>query len=276
MKNNVYLVIRAICLVVTFAGCVPTIKKENLNCQSILEKNKENKTYKNIYLVLVDFTTSTDTTIIKSNKEKVISIIERIPNLSKLQVYPIIDEINQTPIIDYVKHLGGKNNGERTFSKTLDTCLINNLKQKIINYSSFKEYRNTDPLSCISRAMRFADTQFRTLGNRDTTNFNFNLIILSDMIEECNNSAFNRPLLMQKQRQKEAFSIIENNPIYTDLSYVNLSVVLSSKQTGFKNTKFLSVSQLEKAWTTIFKKFNIRAFQIKNLIPFSTSVPQKI
>ena len=222
----------------------------------------------NIYVVLCDLTTSLDSTSISRVASVSKKILKEIPDGSKVCFYELND--NHYKQAFYEEKIARFSTTLSEEKKMLEKNKQNADSLELLILNKGKEYTNeslsNQPNSCIVGGLRKASTFLRDEGSQDTSKYNYWVIILSDMLEECNSSPLGSTFMKPEYLSTIDANIEKYNPDF-DLSYANVRVCLTSENNSKKNA-YLRNEQLEEVWQKIFKKLGIGEDEMRNIFPF--------
>lgn len=266
MKIKLFQIFYSICLCLVLGGI------GGCNTHSDKDKNKGLKNIKkeNIVVVLCDFTTSLDSNSIEKVSEDAYELITNLPKRSKVVFYEIIDQAYKEPFFKYdIRPRSSRPIAKAKFAEDRAN-MADSLKRLMLDIGNIRINDNTAN-SCITRGLKQADTAFRTYGKKNTDKYEFSVIILSDMIEECATSPIGNIFMKEKNRTQINGSI-HKFQCRLNLSYANLYVIMSSSKSK-KDSPYMKNEELEDVWIKIFKKFKFSEKAIDMTIPFSPNVP---
>lgn len=249
--------------------------KTDIESKTISSKKEEQikgvKLVSNYVIVLADFSTSADSNTILFVNNNIKNILYMLPSKTRILVYPISDETVSKPILDYTVTLGGNRHQEREKNKKLHEDMLKKFEDSLFYGNRIINLNQNRPTSCIYNSLLFADTQFRTLNNRDTTNnCKYYIYLLSDMIEECESSSINDGKVYLHHGTIISLRNISSNKFKKgSLDYINLNIVYSSSQSGFTNTRYYTKNELEYFWENLLLNSGFNPLNIKNQFPFS-------
>jgi hypothetical protein len=227
---------------------------------TLLISSCSNKTYdehpvkkdiKTNILVLTDLSESIHRPCTISLENSLSQIIKNLPENSHLEIYTISEDY-------YAKNwLKGETIGEivgsdrkknikekKDATNELDT-LLNTQKERAPN--------NT----CIYNSIARSDNRFKALQNDRQFEHRNILIILSDMVEQCDNSINRKPLHLNKMDISDKQQYLDSLKIELDMSYLNQVQFVSCTDAIHNNPTFPIGDQLQVFWANALSKLNI-------------------
>ncbi len=249
--------------------------------------------FDNLYtLIYVDLSTSQDSTSVCNTAEKIKTIYQHQPNDNNTRfIIRVIDKDHSVlPLLD-VEQEGSVDNRDDIItrrSKFRDSC------SKIIEHEIYSYYKNKAPYkksskeSCICSSLENAHV---SLASIDTSKSTIQLIVFSDMFEECGEESSyldHEFYLCKKNGYKKTFEelradVIQNyEPEYPISQYVkpkNLYFILTESDYYNEDpSRCLNPKQVEKIWDELFKKFGYSDDDIRTPegIIYSTDIPERL
>jgi hypothetical protein len=225
-----------------------------------------------VAVIFCDLSTSVDSLSIKKVAQDAGKLLLKFPPESKLYYLPIDETPYIKPIMIYDKPRKPKTTSEKEgyliITKRKAQQVHNNIIMLYRNVYASAEFRNR-PLSCIIRTLDTANSIFSQYRSTNKS-FTYELIYLSDMLEECNNSPIG-PLYMHKKNYLDVKRKISTyNPGF-DLSFVNLSVIVSIEQYAMSSA-YVNSEELKGLWRNIFMRAGftneqLRTFNFLSMFP---------
>lgn len=226
---------------------------------------------KKVILVLVDLTTQgEDDAHIAELSHKVGQIIESAPFDSKISIYPVDRSPYVPPILEFAAPPQPRNATQRKRAKRSLEAYRDSAMQSILGlFESVYLPASTQPTSCLVRSLSRAHSIFARFEN--SGEIDRELILLSDMVEECNYEGFG---LVSMSRQHNTFADFfkQYRPNY-DLGYADVSIVMSTQQ-HLSQSHGVPIDTLAGYWRQVFQKIGFSAEQVAGLV-LNTRLPEK-
>lgn len=209
------------------------------------------KDIKTNVLVLTDLSGSIHESCAGSLKITFDSILSKLPEISSLEVYTISEDYyakNWLKVETKAEIVGSdrkKNIKEKNDATNKLNTLLNIKRQKAPN--------NT----CIYNSIVRSDNRFKALQNDKTFEHRNILIILSDMVEQCDNSFNRQPLHLNKTDISDKQQYLDSLKIELDMSYINQVQFVSCTDAIHNNPNFPIGDQLQIFWANALSKLNI-------------------
>lgn len=206
-----------------------------------------------VALIFCDLSTSIDSSAILKVSRDVSKLMLSFPYETKLYVLPITESPFVKPIIDFTYPGKATRPSEIEKNKVLVRRTAQYTSQKIKDIYR-KEFSGPNaqnkPLSCILRSLETAYSYFSQFRSIPGRKFEFELIYLSDMIEECKNSPVG-PVFLTKAGYNTASQNLQNYRPGFDLSYVRVSIIVSVDAYD-EDSQYISYERLKEVWQNIF------------------------
>ena len=228
-----------------------------------------------VAIIYCDLSTSVDSTSIYKVADDAQKLLNYFPRGSILHFYPIDQSPFVSPILEFTKPLLGGTSSEEAenemFINMAASTIYNQIIQKYRKINSNPKDRNV-ARSCILRTLETAHLLFRQYRIIPNKNYKYELIYLSDMLEECYDSPIG-PLFMTKRYHQLAKEKLESyNPNF-DLSYAKISIINS---VDFEKgpSPYIKYEDLKNLWKKIFLKVGFTEEQIIDF-NFSPRIPHR-
>lgn len=228
-----------------------------------------------VALIFCDLTTSVDSAAVPKVARDVSKLMLSFPYETKLYILPVAESPFIKPILDFTYPGKATKPSEIEKNKLLIRKVAQYAGDKIkkLHREGFsgRDAKNK-PLSCIMRSLETAHSyfsQFRALKDKQ---FDFELIYLSDMIEECDNSPAG-PVFLTKKNYKSALVNLQNYKPAFDLSYAKVSVIVSVDEYD-EASQYVSYEQLKEVWKNIFIKAGFTAENFEQFNFLATIPPR--
>jgi hypothetical protein len=210
-----------------------------------------------IVFIFCDVTNSLD----KSESEKVASmaagILNSLPAGTEYRLYPILVETDRlTPINDKESLIRPKES-DPNLQGGLEKRRQEELTEKLRNLYQITNKNRFDNRTCILNALSFAGNQ---LNDFPKDKYDRELVIISDMFEECNDTPLKRKIDIRKPDINEELKLAESSPQMADLSSVVVTIITPATEDTYMNyepgTK-PPMSSLKDFWGKIFTHCNV-------------------
>jgi hypothetical protein len=208
--------------------------------------------------VVIIFCDVTNSLIPKEN-EKVAqlanSVIDSLPVGTQYVVYPILLETQLAyPIVEAeVTWPDGDIAVERANKKKRNEGLASDIKKL---YETTNSKRGTDNRSCILNTLPVAQSYF--MQYPEEVKFDYELVFISDMIEECDATPLRHTVNLDKSDISKEIALAENFPPGIDLSRVHIDVIFPSTAETMGNRHKANVEDLQRFWFAVFKKAGLK------------------
>src|SRR5262249_46064272 len=93
--------------------------------------------------------------------------------------------------------------------------------------------------------LEFAQNRFKEFDQKKT---DFELVYVSDMIEECNETPLGQPISLVQTKMSEAIKLAEDTNLKLDLSNSNVSMIIPATNDTYKTRGRPNLSDLRKFW----------------------------
>lgn len=228
-----------------------------------------------VVLIFCDLTTSVDPSSIKKVARDAYNLILSFPHNTKLIIYPIDESPFVKPILDFTYPSKATKSSEIHKNKTIVKRAAKFAYDTILQlyqdeYSSDKAGNRA--ISCMMRSLETAHSQFLQYKNVKGNNYSYELIYLSDMLEECSTSPVGA-IFFTKQYFKDALKKLDTYKPDFDLSYADVTIIISVEQYATASA-YISYEELKNAWKNVFIKagFSAEQFSGFNFLP---TIPPK-
>jgi hypothetical protein len=208
----------------------------------------------------------------KSESDRVasmaVSILNGLPVETEYRIYPIQAETTQLAPINIddepVIHEKDKN---ADVQAALDKRRGEKLTQELAKLykETNTDRRRDDMRTCILNAINFAGNQFQQFS---ADSYDRELIIVSDMLEECNDTPLGRPVNIHKHDITQEIELAKQFPQGTDLSGVRIIIITPITEDSYikeDDGRRPPPNALKEFWGTIFSRCNVTPQNQKNL-----------
>jgi hypothetical protein len=237
-----------------------------------------------IVLAFCDITDSVDQQSIDAMSGKISELAKDLPKGSHILVYPIDNTDYPEPLLDLdipdctndrlTGHLANLAVKKCEDSKEQQ---IDGLTAKIRKrYEDLKQSKAQR--SCIISTLSAVNDYFK---NKDRSRYIFEVVYLSDMVEQCNSSVGRIYLCSSRSRPNKAGieKIIDSayNPSFNlkNLIGTNISIIVSSKMLGSDNSECLFADEQREIWHRVFEKVGYSSADFDSF-SFSSAVPDRL
>lgn len=223
-----------------------------------------------VILVFADLTTSTDSSHIETLAQNVYNIIVSSPHEAKVKIYPIDRSPSVAPIAVFtVPPLPGTYEKSKLRDMVVATALAAYKRVRQL-YTDVYASAHTESISCLIRSLETAHNHF-SQDRADSKPYRFELIYLSDMVEECDDTP-GGAVHMTKGNFHLPADLQSYAPAFK-LNYAHVSIVIST-QGHVINSPAISPEDLKVAWRAIFQKVGFTQAQIEGM-GFVNSLPPR-
>ncbi len=226
---------------------------------------------KKIIFVLVDLTTQAEAnTHIAELSQKVGQIIESAPFGSTVSIYPIDRAPHVPPILEFTAPAQPRNTNQK--KKARDVLASNRDSAVQAIHALFEKVylpASNLPASCLVHSLSSAHGMFSRFENSGDAERE--LILLSDMVEECDHDGFGL-VSMNKHRNTFPDFLKQFRPTY-DLGYADLSIVMST-QPHLSQSHGVPVDTLAGYWRQVFRKIGFSEEAAAGIV-FNTRLPDR-
>lgn len=227
-----------------------------------------------IAVIFCDLSTSIDTSSIQEVAKTAGRLFLKFPPGSKMYYYPIDESPFIKPIIIYEKPKRPRTTSEKERYMITERRKAREIYNRIVKlyYEVYysPEARNR-PISCMIRTLNTAHSIFSQHYSVNK-NVTFELVYLSDMIEECQNSPIG-PIYMHKKNYSIIKKRLSSYRPNFNLSFANISIIRSFEKYATL-TSYVSSEKLEELWKIIFMKVGFTRSQADSIEFFPTIPPR--
>jgi len=211
--------------------------------------------------------------LVSNLAEKTVRIIQSLPLGSHVYVF-VIDSSTKATLVNEFEKLRPLRPSEELLCEEINDDNLCRVAEKIISlydnvYSKSENQKKS--LSCIVKTLALANdifVQYRS--ERDYGGYEYNIVYLSDMMEECENSDYG-PVSFRKDKYLYSGSNLDKfNPGFS-LSYANVSVILTEAMPA-SDGYYITRDELRRVWAKILKKVGLSQQKI-NKLNFSVAIP---
>lgn len=232
---------------------------------------------KKAVVILCDVTSSLHETESVKVGELASDVLDRLPKNAEYILYPVQIETEKPPAIE-------RTDPTISLNDDFDVSAEEDPQRRKMIVDKIKElYKNINgkqpkDRTCLLNTLNLSKSFFSDFNDKE---YEFELIFVSDMIEQCSNiSAIpNQTIDLQIQAPEDALNLLETAQ-FPDLSNVRLTVIVPGTEIRMteKSKKQPSLETLKKFWFEIFKKCkNEQAIQSewsRNSVPLIISQSQ--
>ena len=227
---------------------------------------------KTICIVLIDPTMPLQEGGLKKMARSVYQITKALPENSVIEIRQIDDNPYLAPWASYTVPPSPVSppSAIRAYPLKVDN------NAKMLGESVFrqlKEIKAQTPdsiaKSCIVRGL---ETAYNALKHYSPSDYRWEIILVSDMVEECDNSPVGK-LFMTPEGYKHALKGVDTYQADFDLSHADLSVlVVRDYQPG--DPSYLQPEHLQQLWETVFTKVGYSSEEIDRMY-FGSTIPPR-
>lgn len=216
-----------------------------------------------VAIIFCDITASVDSSSIHQVARNAAKLLLKFPQGSILYFLPIDETPFVEPILKFNKPLIGSKVTDRIKNKRKIADAARILHNKIL--SRYREI-NADiesqnfPRSCIIQTLEVAHRIFLQFPSRNQ--YAYELIYLSDMLEECEDSPVGKIFLTDKNYNHAEKKIRKYSPAFS-LSDVNLTVIAAFEKHR-EHTTYINYEKRKAIWKQIFMKAGFSEEQFNN------------
>jgi hypothetical protein len=204
----------------------------------------------------------------KTESETVASMASGVLNTlqpgTEYRIYPILAETERlVPINDKESTIQPKSDNE-SLQSVLEKRRQEDMAKKLTNLYQVTNTNKNDNRTCILNAISFAGQQFNDFPK---DKYDRELIIISDMLEECDNTPLKRQIDIRKGDITEELKQANNFPQGTDLSDVSISIITPATEETYVKYQPGSrppMDSLKEFWRLIFNGCNVSPEAQKN------------
>ena len=238
-----------------------------LTCSQV-EVKKVNKI---VAVIFCDITTSVDSTDgIKSVANNAANLLLKFPPLSILYFRPIDKSPNVKPIFEFTIPAASNLKGEKDQRTQHIETQAQNLYNEILNRYNEINSDDKNARSCIIQTLDIANRLFKPY--QESQNYSFELIYLSDMLEECDESVLGS-LFMKENLCDHVFIKADSFQSDLDIGFVNLTII-TAVENDVENSQYFNYENRKTFWKKIFLKvgFSPEQFEKSHFLP---GIPQR-
>lgn len=217
---------------------------------------------KTVVFIFCDVTHSLN----KSESDQVaamaVRIVNSLPPGTEYKMYPILAETNHLAPInkdnEWVIRQKEKNAGlQEVRDKRRGEEITQELAKLYKETNASPGRRRDDRRTCILNAINFAGSQFKLF---PADKYDRELILISDMLEECNDTPLSRPIDIHKHDITQEIQLAKGFPEGTDLSGVKVNIITPvTEDTYIREDDGMRPppNALKEFWNTIFSRCNV-------------------
>jgi hypothetical protein len=150
---------------------------------------------------------------------------------------------------------------------------IKALYDKIKSVKRSDAYGNPDNHTCILYTLEFAQNVFKQF---DQSKTDFDLVYVSDMIEECNTTPMGKPISLGKANISEAIKLAQQTNLNLNLFNARVSMIIPATNDSYVARGRPNVSDLRNFWKAILLHcgFNQEFLESGEKFYFSSGLPK--
>lgn len=259
LKNTHRIAVAMLVTILTLAGCatLPPPQKDR------------------VVLIFSDVTSS----LVKSEREQVATltskVVDGLPPGTRYYVYPVQIEAQKLKAIDegrIVVENPAMDIATKAARKKKISTEIETLYEKIKSTKRPPDSEgNPDYHTCILYTLEFAQDQFKQFD----PNADFELIYVSDMIEECNTTPMGKPISLLKTNITEEIKLAQKTNLNFRLSHVRVSMIIPATNETYEVGGRPNLSHLRDFWEAVLSKcgFNEQQLAQDEHFYFSSGLP---
>ena len=225
-----------------------------------------------VCIMLIDPTMALEEAGLKKIARSVFQITKALPANSVIEVRQIDDNPYLAPLASYTVPAPPVSppSAIRAYPLKVEKGA------KMLGESVFRQLKaikaetpDTSPKSCIVRGL---ETAYNALKHYPQSTHRWEVIVMSDMIEECDNSPIGKLYMTPEDYDTTQERIKSYKPSF-DLSHADLSVLVVRKyQPG--DPEYLHPDNLRELWNTVFTKVGYAPGEIDQMY-FGSSIPPR-
>lgn len=230
--------------------------------------------------VVLIFSDVTSSLLPSENKEVVdltCSVIDSLLPGTRYYVYPVQVEPQKLERI-YEGVIAAPSTPAAT--QALKDARRREIEKKIVElYALIKKNRRPGPGSrdnhtCIIYTLEFAQNKFREFDRKNT---DFELVYVSDMIEQCNTTPMGKPISLGQTNISEQIKLAQQTNLNLDLSYSNVSMIIPATSETYTAGGRPSVSDLKNFWEAILSHcgFDKEVLKSSEKFYFASGLPRR-
>jgi len=222
-----------------------------------------------IMLMVVDVSSSLSKSQIQEVAMNANSILGNLPASTKFAIYPLQPNWNRPIAME---------TGETEKPSTIDRRLLeeNNRREMILRTAEDFRRRPEGKVSCLVDVLPFAERYF---SQYDPNRYEFELVFLSDMIENCSSTLLGRKVDLTIGYPLDGVESRLNVRDRIDLSNVNVTMIIptSSDFSGGTTRRNPRFEDLERFWKRLFASCGFSDLRLndKQHFVFSTFLPDR-
>lgn len=238
-----------------------------------------------LILVFIDITTSVDGQSIDSVIEKAKNLVTSLPFNSRIVVFPIDNNDFPEKLLDYTIPKCDDETLTGMLKDVADKRCRTGITERIdefgasikTKYEDLKQNTSIKQRSCIINTLSKINEFFK---HEDKNTYTFEVLYLSDMIEECNSSVgsiylcSNRRPPVKEDILKEIQSRYNPNFRLKEILDNNISFVITTKILGSAQYKCLFQEGHKEVWRNVFSKVGYSESDFESF-PFTSEIPGK-
>lgn len=202
---------------------------------------------KTILLILLDVSESVRTEQLQQLVGYTESILDDVAPGTDFRIFSFGDRVESKPIADGITKEIPHGPDEGTDFQNRKLALYRSIEEAVAQ--AHKRVSPSLSSTCIISALSFAQHYF----SQFTANAqHFELVILSDMKENCSEDSLNRKIILDQPNISNELQALDALPSFPDLSSVNLTMILPS---AISSQRDVREEELDRFWRKALTKF---------------------
>lgn len=230
-----------------------------------------------VVLIFSDVTSS----LLQRESEQVATltcnVLNSLPLGTRYYVYPIqIEALKLEPMYE-----GRVMAHDRASTKVVNDARKKKISEEITRlYGLIKtakradDYGKPDNHTCILYTLEFAQTIFKQFDEKNT---DFDLVYVSDMIEECNTTPMRRPISLGSKNMPEAIKLAKETDLNLNLSHARVSMIIpAASDATYTASGRPNPSDVQAFWEAILSRCGFSEDSVKDpqRFSFSSRIPR--
>ena len=205
------------------------------------------------------------------------NVLDALPPGTRYYVYPIqIEALKLEPMYE-----GTVRAQDRATTKAVNEARKKKISDEITRlYELIKTakradaYGKPDNHTCILYTLEFAQSIFKQFDQKNT---DFDLVYVSDMIEECNTTPMRKPISLGPKHILEAIKLAKETDLNLDLSYARVSMIIpAAADATYTASGRPNPSDVQAFWEAILSRsgFSEESLKDSQKFSFSSRIPR--
>jgi hypothetical protein len=223
-------------------------------------------------MILADVTKSLQKGEVEQVAKLTADVLDKFPDQTDYVIYPIHRETEKPTAIDEGHGSAIKLTPDDKESRR------KRIGDKITQqYDEINERQPTDR-TCILNTLELADKHFRQVGSSSSEGKDacLELVVISDMIEQCALNAGNVRIDLKEQPTSEAISKLDAIAKFPNLARIHITIIIPTSE---KATPYVAdrptLSSLETFWTAVFTRCGFKTEDVENF-NWLPSIPSRL